>query len=170
MQAQQKVIDHLLKESKEGKQRQDELEQAQAKVSQQVQQDVDHRLVEDPAYSRPPNRTIVKLGTQPSTPIDNVRKTCKEWLDPLFPGGSWQVTGPDVGNNWTLHFNTIPTTAASNASKARTSLRVGPRNWRKLFTIGADGRETQLFVNPDTPPKVARVQTATRRLIEILQD
>eukprot|EP00973_Karenia_brevis_P006776 920355-Karenia_brevis.AAC.1 len=90
VQAQQQVLDHLLRESKESRQRHDEAEKAQARVAQQVQQDVDHRLVEDPSYPRPSNRTIVRLGTQPSTPLASVRTTCKAWLDPLFAEGSWQ--------------------------------------------------------------------------------
>eukprot|EP00973_Karenia_brevis_P007603 1032965-Karenia_brevis.AAC.1 len=90
MREQQKVIDQLLVESKDHKKRQEDLEHANAKVTQQVMQDVDYRLVEDPSYARPPNRTIVKLGTQPATPIDNIRQTCKAWLDPLFPEGTWQ--------------------------------------------------------------------------------
>ena len=145
------------------------LEEGQNNMAQKVEQDVDRRLVEDPAYSRPPNRTILRLGTQDDTKIIVIRDVCRAWLDCTVADNLWTITGPDVGAEWTLFFLATPTAAATYASKARTSLNISRGKWRKLFAKADNGTEGQLYVSEDVRPKVARAQTATKRLVEIFK-
>ena len=167
--AQKILIERLLKDSEDNKSRQSRLEEGQTHLAQQVTQDVEARLVEDPAYNRPPNRAIAKLGTATKTSITAIRATCDTWLNPLFDSPCWEVSGPESGRNWTLSFRATASVAASHVSRAKNALRVSPTVWRKLYANDENAQQTQVFVNPDVPPRVARVQACTKKLLAILQ-
>ena len=166
---QRSLSDRLLRDSEDHRSRQSRLEEGQTHLAQQVTQDVEARLVEDPSYTRPPNRAIAKLGTSTKTSINAIRSTCDEWLSPLFSDQCWEISGPDAGRNWTLSFRATATVAAGNVSKAKNALRESPTLWRKLYATDDSGQRTQMYVNPDVPPRVARVQACTKKLLAIIQ-
>ena len=166
---QSSAMQQLIQHSKDSAERFPRLEEVQNSIAQKVDHDVDHRWVEDPSYSRPPNRTILRLGTKAHNATDKVRDTCKGWLESTVAANLWSVSGPDVGTDWTLSFLATPTAAATYASKARASLKLGRGNWRQLVAVDTSGQDGQLFVGEDVPPKVARTQTATKRLVEIFK-
>ena len=145
------------------------VEEGQSAIAQQVEQDVDRRLVDDPSYARPPNRTILRLGTQENTKITAVRDVCKTWLESTVAANLWSISGPDVGTDWTLSFLATPSAATTYASKARSPLIIGRGQWRKIWVTAESGEEGQLYISEDLLPKVARAQTATKRLVEIFK-
>ena len=69
----QQMLQREQQRDKDAAERLQRLEEGQNNMAQKVEQDVDRRLVEDPAYSRPPNRTILRLGTQDDTKITVIR-------------------------------------------------------------------------------------------------
>ena len=99
------------------------IEEGQTTTAQRLEQDVDRRMVDDPSYSRPPSRTILRLGTQEDTKITVVRDVCKTWLESTVAAPLWSISVPDVGTDWALSSLATPTAAATYASKARATLQ-----------------------------------------------
>eukprot|EP00973_Karenia_brevis_P038318 5283083-Karenia_brevis.AAC.1 len=100
----------------------DEQHAQQIQLKDAVAAEADSRNVPDPEYTRPPDRTILRLGCQVSVAKSEIKAMCDEWLSPL-PLDSWYLTGPDTGEKFVLGFKALTSSAATQASKARKLLQ-----------------------------------------------
>eukprot|EP00973_Karenia_brevis_P093396 12417127-Karenia_brevis.AAC.1 len=125
-----------------------------------------HQII-DPAFTRPPNRTILWLSTNNVTvKRDDVAHMVRtEWLSPTFRNDQWYVDGPEEGSRWSLHFNSLPEAASLQASKARGLLQTSRGVWRELL-IGT----TKVYVNFDESPQVSQTGAAAKLLARMLKE
>eukprot|EP00973_Karenia_brevis_P035982 4964180-Karenia_brevis.AAC.1 len=134
-------------------------------VSDTINVEAESRNVPDPAYVRPPIRTLLRLNVASSVNKVDVQATVDRWLQGTYTPSQYKLDGPDAGTHWALLFLAPPETAANMASKARGILRGTNGVWEVLRV-----RDQILYVKFDSPPNVRRVDTASSKLLRAIKE
>ena len=152
-------LDALKKELAELKAQQTMHTEKVVAVAKTIQSEVDARVADDPLFVRPPIRTLLRLNVQQTTEKAKIAVAVGQWLEGTFESGQYKLDGPDSGKQWSLHFIAPTTTAASMAGRARNLLRNPDGTWREIMVA-----DQTLFIGPDVPPNVRKVNMGLRRV------
>eukprot|EP00973_Karenia_brevis_P073420 10200267-Karenia_brevis.AAC.1 len=136
-----------------------------ATIRDAVNTAVEAHQVVDPAFNRAPNRGILRISTnEAKVAKDKLEQVLhKEWLGAIFQKEQYKVEGPEEGNKWTLHFNSIPETASLQVRKARKLLQRGNGEWIDLY-IG----EIKVYINLDENPQCTQTSAASRTFLRAI--
>eukprot|EP00973_Karenia_brevis_P006223 847972-Karenia_brevis.AAC.1 len=145
-----------------------QLQMAQGKcittVSDAINAEAESRNVPDPAYTRAPIRTLLRLNVSEEVSRTAVQPVVDQWLDGTYKPEQYKLDGPLVGTAWSLLFLAPPETASLMASKSRSLLRRPDGSW-EVLKVG----EQILYIKFDNPPNVRKVASATSKLAQALR-
>jgi hypothetical protein len=128
-----------------------------------------------PNWTRAPRQDVLTIGAAETISKDALFESVKEWLStsPLdYPDEYWRLEGLKLGRNFELFFNgefRSPESAYLKANKANLSLKSDSGIWEKLYAVGPNKNQVELFISKDQTPQLKREFTLSKRLLACIE-
>ena len=123
-------------------------------------------------WDRAPDPCLIKANCQSIISLSSFADLVVPLLQGLgySIGSHFSLPGnPNVLNKfWTIQFLGQISEASTAAARFLSSLKEGPKLWRKIFALSPSGVAVQVFVGPDKSLHQQALETTTKRLSNLL--
>lgn len=131
---------------------------------------VDRSALDAEEFDRAPDLGIIRIGAPSLVARDAVRTALEPWLaDAGLDDPKFQLTGPVVGQKFSIRVLGQAGLAAKLAQKALELLRLPDGSWREPAAVSPTGVQVRLYISEDKSPKQNKIEACGRRLLRAVK-